>query len=92
MVHSHPKTPQSLLDLLIIVEKMMSLKLSKISNEMVICFYYRCPHCQKFAPIFKEAALRAQGLRLNVFFAKVFMRLTTSCGLSSINVFFFPLV
>lgn len=38
---------------------------------MVDFFAPWCPHCQKFAPIFKEAAVRAQGSRLNVFFAKV---------------------
>lgn len=38
---------------------------------MVDFFAPWCPHCRDFAPIFKEAAIRAQGSRLNVFFAKV---------------------
>ena len=55
---------------------------------MVNDLHCRCPHCQMFGPKYEKAAIEAQGSRLNVFFAKVLMRLRTTCGLSLISVFF----
>jgi len=38
---------------------------------MVDFFAPWCPHCQNFAPIYRDVAIKSQRSRLNVFFAKV---------------------
>ena len=92
-VSSHSPLPQFLLNLFTIVSKMTSVILLQSSDEMVNDLRCRCPHCQNFKKVFEEAAIKAQASRVSVFFAKVLMRLRTTCGLSLLNVFFFfPLV
>ncbi|XP_073243051.1 probable protein disulfide-isomerase ER-60 [Porites lutea] len=64
-----------------------------VSKLAIVDFYAPwCPHCQKFAPIYKGVAKKAQSLRLDVFFAKVNCAATGKSVCKTLNVRFLPTV